>query len=255
MEKGGLFIFLFFVFFLITFVVGVGVDKTKSYHDAINISIGIDGINQTINAIAIANFAFPSHTYTFGMLINPGHNANQIWVSVRDGEMSLSAALSSTNKLCPASPLKTNYTSSPADKSQPYHYANEIQLQSGKTLQEAIDAGDFCYVWYTDTSSCTATCGGGTRTTYCSHNGVQVADSYCYGTKPSVSCNTQSCVWRPFGRGCIPSIYVSCGTSCCPSHNPSGSCSPEGKMCVDLYVGAQCTTGESSTILYYNCTA
>ena len=227
MKKGHLILFLFIIFF-ISLIVSAGVDMTKAHHNSMNISIGIDGASQTIDAIAVSNFAFPSHTYISVLSLNPGHNANQIWASVKDGEMSLFQALSSTNKLCPASPIKSSYASSPTDKSQPYHYATEIQLPSGKSLQEAIDAGDFCYVWYTDDSSCSATCGGGTRTTYCSHNGVQVADNYCYGTKPSVSCNTQGCVWNLAYVGPSPgSCWSACptaGTACSPSGARGGCC-------------------------------
>jgi len=224
MKRGYVYLFAgLFILTTIIFIASTGVDKTKAYHNSINVSIGIDSISQTIDTITASNFVFPSHTYTSAVSINPGHNLNQIWVSVKDGEMNLSQALSSTNKLCPASPVKTNHTSSPTDKSQPYHYATEIQLPSGKNLQEAIDAGDFCYSWYTNTSSCSLVCGGGTRTTYCNHNGIQVADSYCYGTKPSVSCNTQSCTWQPFvGKGCGPPIQNNCnmtfiGTVCSPA--------------------------------------
>jgi hypothetical protein len=174
MKKGGYWITLLSIIIISVFISGVGVDVTKSYHNSTNISIGIDGINKTINEITASNFVFPSHIYASGVLLNPGHNINQIWVSVKDGEMTLYQALSSSNKLCPAIPLKTTYTSSPSDKSKPFHYANEIQLLSGKNLQEAIDAGDFCYIWYSNTCS-----------TYCSNKGTQVSDNYCYGTKPA----------------------------------------------------------------------
>lgn len=255
MKKGVYFIIGLSVIIALVFVLGIGVDKTKAYHNSTNVSIGIDSLDKTIDAIAVSNFVFPSHTYTSVLSLNPGHNTNQIWVSVKDGEMNLSAALSSTNKLCPANPIKTSYASSPTDKTQPYHFANEIQLASGKNLQEAIDNGDFCYFWYTDTSLCSAICGGGTRTTYCNHSGVQVADSYCYGTKPSVSCNTQGCVWRILpGRGCVPATVSCSGSYCCSSYNPGGqACSPAGTFCMVL--GGQCDVAPSTAIYRYNCTA
>jgi hypothetical protein len=250
MKKGGYWIILLSIIIISVFISGIGVDVTKAYHNSTNITIGIDGINQTINTITAANFVFPPHTYASGLSLNPGHNINQIWVSVKDGEMNLSAALSSTNKLCPANPIKSSYTSSPIDKSQPYHYANEIQLSSGKTLQEAINLGDFCYSWYTNTISCSVTCGGGTRTTYCSRNGTQVADNYCYGTKPSVSCNTQGCVWTVERMGCIP---ASCSVFCPYPALTNTSCSPRNstKMC-GYNAGCSQAYGECR-IFFYRC--
>ena len=234
MKKGVYWIVLLSVIIISIFISGVGVNVTKPHHNSTNISIGVDSISKTLDTITASNFVFPSHIYTSVLSLNPGHNVNQIWVSVKDGEMNLLQALSSQNKLCPANPVKSSYTSSPTDKSQPFHYANEIQLSSGKNLQEAIDAGDLCYFWYTNTNICSATCGGGTRTSYCSHNGVQVADNYCYGTKPSVSCNTQGCVWVLNYTGCLYNCY-NLGP-CSPS--PRGTpCSPAGSRKICCYGG------------------
>ena len=252
--KKGVYLIIGLLILTAGFFSSVGVDNTKAYHNSINISIGIDGTSQTIDTIVASNFVFPSHTYVSTLSLNPGHNANQTWVSVKDGEMNLLQSLSSTNKLCPASPLKTNYTSSPTDKSKPYHYASEISLSSGKNLQEAIDSGDFCYVWYTDTSSCSASCGGGTRTTYCTYKSMQVTDNYCYGTKPSVSCNTQGCIWIQTGSNCIPTLCSNVGgLSSCPS-SPSGTaCSPAGSVIRCGYPGGCGQAYGGCIVITYTC--
>ena len=240
-KKRGIYLLIgFFILASLIFVIGVGVDTKKPYHSSSNVTIGIDGLNKTINEIIAGNFVFPSHLYSRGVKVNPGHSINETWVSVKDGEMTLYQALSSANKLCPASPVKTTYSSSPLDKSQPFHYASEINLSSGKTLQEAINAGDLCYYWNIS-SSCSATCGGGTNLTYCSHNGVQVADTYCYAPKPSKSCNTQGCVWVIDYRSCMPS---SCGGGC--PDIAGDPCSPAGSTkfcCVDYGCGAAGSLG------------
>lgn len=232
MKKGYFVLFLVVTLF-ISLIASTGVDKTKVYHNSTNISIGIDGINQTLDTITPSNFVFFSHVYSSVLSLNPGHNFNQIWVSVKEGEMNLFAALQSTGKLCPANPIKTNYTSSPTDKSQPYHYATEIQLSSGKNLQEAIDAGDLCdYSWYTNSTSCNVSCGGGIQTTYCRNKlGAQVADSYCSGTKPSTICNTQACAWALVHVGPSPG----CSMASCTG-STTGACTLGAQvMCCDAY--------------------
>jgi len=209
MKKGKLAL-LFFGILFISLIIAAGVDKTKDWHDSTAVSIGIDGINQTIDAIMTINFAFPYHIYSSVLSLNPGHNFNQIWVSVKDGEMSLSAALNSTDKLCPASPLK-NYTSSPADKSQPYHYATEIQLSSGKNLQEAINAGTLC---------CSTSLGN-----YCTPSGTS---GYCINTQGTLACDGTTCIGTTFkaaGTGChciTPKCICAFGDTTCIN---SGRCS------------------------------
>ncbi len=226
MLKRGLIFVLAVSFFILSFQIAGAI----ILHSSVNVSLGIDGINQSVQQIATANFKFPSHTYLSGISVNPGHAADRIWVSVKDGEMSLYQAFSSANKLCPAIPL-ANYTSSPADKTKPYHFAAEIQFSSGKSLQQAIDDGDFCYTWQTNMTFCNETCGGGFRKVNCTRNNLtQVTNDYCYGTKPSVACNMQQCLWVQYGMSCIP---AGCSSFCpfppltntsCPARNSTTNC-------------------------------
>jgi hypothetical protein len=248
----------FFILITIFFISSLGVDKTKSYHNSQSILIGIDGNNQTLETITPGSFIFSAHNYTSIGSIDPGHNASQIWVSVQDGETTLINALTSSsfpNRLCPPKINVTNasdYTNK--NIPNPGHLAIEIQLANGKNLQESINAGDLCdYSWYTNSSSCSVTCGGGILTSYCrSKLGAKVADNYCYGTKPSVSCNTQGCIWQlQPGRGCIPTDRPDCGGSCCPYNPGSKACSPAGTSCISF--GGQCTAGLSTSIYRYIC--
>ena len=133
-----------------------------TFHGPRNISITINNIPKTLWDAASSSSKEQSltgidYTYSFASPVNPGHNASQIWVSVKDGETTLSNALSSSkfpNRLCPKSTKPTTYSTSPADKTQPYHYATEvlykepvyilgILITPGVTLQDAINNGEF----------------------------------------------------------------------------------------------------------------
>jgi hypothetical protein len=73
-RRGIYFLIGFFVLMSLIFVIGIGVDTKKPYHNSANIIIGIDGLNKTINEITAANFIFPFHLYAGGVKVNPGHN-------------------------------------------------------------------------------------------------------------------------------------------------------------------------------------
>jgi len=164
--KRGWILFLFTIFLFTLLVAGAGLDTTKPYHNSTTVPLRVDGVSQTINAIDSTNFVYSLHKYYLVNLSSTdvGHDASKIWVSVKDGERTLLNALNSSlspNFLCPANPIKTSY-SNPAPN--PGHYATEIQLSSGKSLQQSIDAGDFCSTTtlYTVSNFCPS---GGTVTT------------------------------------------------------------------------------------------
>ncbi|MCL5018561.1 MAG: hypothetical protein M1416_02215 [Candidatus Pacearchaeota archaeon] len=140
----------FFILAVSVFVFAV-VDKTNRWHSSTaDITLLIDSSEKTLQTAIDSGLLFGSHTYSVSSSSPAGgHNADKIWVSVQDGEMNLIQALTSSNSLCPANPLIIQYTG-PADKSNAYHYATEIEVtisDSPMSLQDAIDSGELCYSW------------------------------------------------------------------------------------------------------------
>ena len=137
---------------------------------ASSIIVNVDG---TARNLGEGNGVLGGTTYASATTTSGQHDASQVWVSVLDGEMTLLQALQSTNKLKPNPSKPTTYASSPSDKTKPYHFANQVMIDSTKTLQQAINDGKFVGInggwcpWdYTTCSS--KTCGvSGTMTTTC----------------------------------------------------------------------------------------
>jgi len=177
------------------------IDKTESWHSADEILITIGSYTMTLEeAISHEVFLYGATKSYTTEISKPGHNADEIWISVNGNEMNLEQAAVIKN-LCGKDSPSSSYES---DISLG-QFANEIEISPGKSLQDAINIGDFCaYFWYTgpwgsciddpydyNPNNCIQT-----RVVYCRRNdGLQVADSYCSGIKPS---SVQSCtctVW------------------------------------------------------------
>lgn len=128
-----------------------------------------------------------------------GHKTSEIWVSTKNGEMTLLQAINSGEKgLCPRADISTEVIySGPTDKTQAYHYATEVEVTIDTittSLQSAIDGGTFCssYYWViSDWSTCTGAndencCGTvtQTRTFHCTRSdGLTMDNSYCTGER------------------------------------------------------------------------
>ncbi|PZO79293.1 MAG: hypothetical protein DI626_11630 [Micavibrio aeruginosavorus] len=90
---------------------------------------------------------------------------------------------------------------------------------SGSTAYQysECNAINYNYAWVNSTwSSCSASCGGGTRTrtvTCQREDGTTAADSNCTATKPATSeaCNTSSCYTYSWYTGSYGSCSASCG--------------------------------------------
>ena len=187
------------------------------YHQGGDVQISVDGTtSRTLNSGT--SYFIGTHTYASVIAAMGQHDPNQVWVNVKDGEMTLLLALQSTNKLCPKTSKPTTYSSQPAGNNKAYHYATEIQLSatySNKDLQTAINDGDFC--------GCTP---GATRPITCD-------DTDCsYYPDFSQTCPSTG-IW-PVAT-CSLTGYKSRGTSC----GDTKSCDGAG-TCVDWYAG---TTG------------
>lgn len=122
-----------------------------------------------------------------------GHKASEIWVSTKNGEMTLLQEINSGEKgLCPRANISAELTySGPTDKTKAYHYATEVEVTiDGVTtsLQSAIDGGVFCSSYHWVISDWTGGPGCGTvtqtRTFYCARSdGLTMDNSYCTGER------------------------------------------------------------------------
>jgi hypothetical protein len=233
--KGGLnfAICILLIFLSLTFI------SSAIMHNGTNVQIRA-GSNTRALPIELTTFCntsnyFASITYGTVASISFGHDAGQIWVSVVDGEMTLLQALQSTHKLCPREDKPTTYLSAVPN---PSHLATEISLPSGKTLQQAINDGDYCTTnaaWGLF-SDCNLQCGGGTRSQLCIP-GACGGTNTCSGTAQTQSCNTQSC-----SLNCTPQD-ASWGPTTCGAC--SKTCGGGTQSCSQTCSGASC--GGTST--------
>jgi len=221
MKKG-----LIFVITILMIIFSFSFINSANMHSGTNIYVNVDGTFRSLESGY--SYFYGSHSYSLSSSFSFGHNPTQVWVSVQNGEMTLFNALSSTHKLCPNPSKPTTYSNT--NIPNPSHVATEIYLSSGKTLQQAINDGNFCtpivytYSWYVSGWSTTVidACSNSlTRTVYCQRNdGTQVADSYCSGTKPYSSTSTQDCHWKQgstYYAVLIGEAY--CGVGACNANN------------------------------------
>jgi len=162
--------YVIFSFVLTLLFTGIFSVNAALLHSGNDFLIKVNNNVGTLNHAISGGYFTGTNTYSSVQALDPGHSADEIWVSVKDGEMYLLQALSSKNKLCPRSPPKTSYTG-PSDKSKAYHYASEIEISTGKSFQQAIDNGEFppgpsCYPSGSESSctnagviQCDGTCG------------------------------------------------------------------------------------------------
>lgn len=238
MKKRGEFV-LVFSFLILVFSIFQA--SAMIFHSATNITVVVDGTQRNLNS----NFSFfmGTHNYTLGSSINPGHNANQIWVSVQDGETTLFNALNSSSfpyKLCPNPSKPLNYSTTTYCTSNittncvpnPSHFATDIQLSSGETLQQAINNGELC---------------GKTPGTQCYPAGINDISCTNAGTiaNDGITCSGWS--YKPFGTACQDSDHACNGAGACVgwSGTGCGSC-PWGSLFVDnsgIYGCFLCTAG------------
>jgi hypothetical protein len=225
------------IYFAICLVL-LSLSFVNAQHSASEIQISVSGSSMTLqSAINGGYFKLAGYTYTSPATVS-GHVPTQIWVSVKNGEMTLENALKSSGKLCPTSPVKTSYTSSSIPN--PSHLATEIILSSGKTFQKAIDDGDYCCVPET-----------------CASSGLNCGSNYLDGCGGTFSCGTcptgQECTYRgtcvSVVTTCVVtttcenkicgSITTNCGTTLNCGTCIYGTCTNEGTFCnaPDIYLG------------------
>lgn len=205
-------------------------------HPASNFRIDVDGSDRTLQDAINNSLLMGTHSYSIPSPIpNLQHGADEIWISTNDGEMTLLNALENNVPLEKSSFSGYSSTNIP----NPVHFATEVELSSGKNLQEAINDGTLAsslYSWQTGSwSSCSPSnsCDSiVSRSVNCvnNDNGEVVSDSKCSDPKPDdrKACYCQweyqstSCEWGIYGVGC--NKY-------------------KGETCKDLYQTEGCKAG------------
>ncbi len=232
--KRGLVLIVIFLLFIQTYSVSAVVAVTQP---ASSIVVNVDGSPTSLTS-STSSFSFAGHTYSSISSLSMGqHDASQVWVSVKDGEMTLLQALQSTNKLCSNLSNPITYSSSPSDKSKPYHFATEVIGFTAGNFQQAINAGAFCCIPSCPDAStiCVGTtytggngCGGS-----CSVVGAKPAVASYFGTCTSTSCTqvgAKPCLGGTCGGStavCTPETSTPCyGTTC-----SSGTCNSATHTC------------------------
>jgi len=195
-------------------------------HSASNVFVNVGTTKTSLDSSA-SNF-IGTHTYSsVSTLIGGEHDASEIRVYVKDGEMTLLDALKSTNKLCPKT--SSSVPTAPADKSKAYHLATEINLASGKTLQKAINDGNLCgCVPNVETKTCgvTSQCES-PNTVTCLSSGLWPTCTPNYVAK-GTDCNTAKTNACDGAGSCIGWSGNGCGS--CPFGSSSGRCTLSGNQ-------------------------
>ena len=239
---------------IFTLLIGIIAINATIMHSGHDFEISIDGADESLQNIITENdFTIP-HTYTMPSTIpDPGHGPDEIWVSVNGSEMTLQDAISTTG-LCGITSPTTSYSS--PDIPNPIHFATEIDVSSGTTLQDAINSGALVSVngnWtvWSAWNTCSVECGGGTqtRTRTCTNPAPYCAGANCTGDdSESRVCNTQPCYTYSWYYSSWSTCSVSCGggtqtrTVYCKRNDGTNM----GATC-DVYLGCECSTKPSTS--------
>jgi hypothetical protein len=206
----------------------------SAQHSASEVQISVSGNSMSLQS-AINNGYFKTASYTYASPATTlGHSTTQIWISIKGVEKTLSSALSNAYGLCSSGSVTRYYSSAIPN---PSHLGTDIILSSGKTLQKAIDDGDFCCI--------PRTCGDDKCGSY---------DNGCSGTINCGSCTAPyecKTSWWISGHICICSVTTTCGSQNCGSKVTNcgttiscGSCS-SGYECSSGYCTYVSSGGDS----------
>jgi hypothetical protein len=181
------------VIIFVLLLLSISYTNAAIMHPASSIIINVDSTSRNLDAGA--SYFIGTHSFSIASLTAGQHDASQVWVSVKDGEMNLLQALQSINKLCPNPSNPITYSTSPSDKSKPYHFATEVTFSSGN-LQTAINVGTFC--------GCTP---GTTRAKDCDY-----LDNTCANYNDVTETCSSSGTWN--NPSCNSVVYTAKGTTC-----------------------------------------
>ncbi|PIO08743.1 hypothetical protein COU59_00195 [Candidatus Pacearchaeota archaeon CG10_big_fil_rev_8_21_14_0_10_34_12] len=176
---------LSFVFAVLIFGgVYASVSKTEKWQSSNNIDISLNDVERTLQN-AVDNNLVKGSSLSVGDVVtkqNPGHDFDEIWVSVNGEEMTLSQALAG-NGLCGVNSPTTTYSNNSLVIG---HYATEIEVNVNGTiesLQDAINDGGVAKSnggWSTWSS-----CVDGVKTRICNNPSPLCGGADCIGNTTS----------------------------------------------------------------------
>jgi hypothetical protein len=220
-KRGLIFVLIF------SLLITISYSSAIVLHQATDFKINVDGNSMGLQeAVDSGYMGGTASSYVSSSLISMGeHSAGQIWVNVDGAESSILNALVSANGLC-ASEAYSTYESS--NIPNPGHVATEIGLSSGKTLQQAINEGDFCECTPETQKSCPRLNTECTRyVDYVTCNDKGVCNVTCSDEGLWPSCTIESYVAR--GTSCNSDGWHSCnGTGGCEGWSGTGCYCPFG---------------------------
>ena len=164
MNKRMIYSGIFFVLLMLLVTSALVNTSISKWEPSNAISTSIGNLQEVISS-DILRTADKNSVLDFPAL-NPGHNLSEVWVSVNGSEMTFEDAIQNTD-LCGIANPRTTYLN-PLD---PGHLGTEVEISTGKSLQDAINNGSLVGNWgYW--SSCTADYK--TRACFCGTDGSSV---------------------------------------------------------------------------------
>ncbi len=217
-------------------IVNAAVTKTGSvkWHPASDIKLRIDSTDTDLQAKLedTINNPLKNLPLTSSQLFpTSGHNASEVWLTIRTGgisgtaiEMSLQTALGTSN-LCGKDLTVSSYSSASIPKKA--MLATEIEFLDGRSLQEAINVGD---VLYTNNSYSLNRCTNNDQYTdqYDSCDRIKKTDMTACGTSGYTSnhyCKSGDVVRNYTTRGCSSGSCTSSTSANKVKECSSGTCS------------------------------
>ncbi|MBR9701972.1 thrombospondin type-1 domain-containing protein [Candidatus Pacearchaeota archaeon] len=182
--------------------------QTLSGNSADEIFVSIDGIGRSLqNATNLLSLLSSDTPSSYSSNIAFGHSADEIWVSIEGNEMTLQAAIDDGEFNC----VDSSWTPATSTKCSGDLFT---QTSDCGNTKQATGTGEIINGGWSDWSSCSVNCGGGTQTRTCINPAPNSCGADCVGLS-SQECGTQSCIWLNSATDLsCNQICVSHGLSC-----------------------------------------
>ncbi len=149
MKRGNFLAIILSIFIVLIFIAMVqsAANKSRGWASENEVSVSVSGFNGTLQQ-AIGNGLLKGSSNSVNNILpvlDPGHDFDDVWVSVNGNEQTLRQALASSGGLCGISNPKISYL----NKSIKGHYATEVEINVNgeiKSLQDAINDGSISEV-------------------------------------------------------------------------------------------------------------